>query len=202
MRYLKTIGFSLFVWCFSFVLFSAVCFVIINLIYPALLSEFPGLLPDYNFVNEREKYEQLRRILEAISAAVAAAILSYVSVRYDNERFEYMITETEGMYTMKAGISIYYSRYLLSDVVVSVIIPILVVAFESGVIPLMDFLPESVIEVLYLPFSLSSAFISLVGDIWAVILLTVLIFITRLLAGFRAIDRFRVVWLSDIQFLG
>ena len=202
MKNLKTIGFSLFVWCFSAILFSAVCFVVINVIYPAMLGEFPGLLPDYNFVNEREKYEQFRKILEAICAIVAAAILSYLSVRYDNERFEYMITKTEGMYTLREGIALWYPRYVRSDLLVSVIIPLLAVILESRVIPLLTFLPESAKDVLYLPLSLSSAFLALFGEVWSIVIMFLVIYASRLLAGFRALDRFRVVWLSDIQYLG
>lgn len=202
MKNLKTIGFSLFVWCFSALLFSAVCFVVINVIYPAILNEFPGLLPDYNFVKEREKYEQLRKILEMICASLAAVILSCLSVRYDNERFEYMITKTEGMYTLREGAALWYPRYVVSDLLVALVIPTLAVILESRIIPLLNFLPESAIGMLYLPLSLSSAFIAVFGEVWSVLLLFFIIYATRLLWGLRALDRFRVIWLSDIQYLG
>ena len=202
MKNLKTIGFSLFVWCFSAVIFFVVAFAVENLLYPALISEFPGFLPDYSFVNEREKYEQLHRILKMISAVIAAIFISYLSVRYDNERFEYMITKTEGMYTLRDGIALWYPRYVRSDLLVAVIIPLLAVILESRVIPLLTFLPESAKDLLYLPLSLSSAFVALFGEVWSIVILFLVIYASRLLAGLRALDRFRVVWLSDIQYLG
>ena len=189
-------------WCFSAVIFFVVAFAVENLLYPALISEFPGFLPDYSFVNEREKYEQLHRILKMISAVIAAIFISYLSVRYDNERFEYMITKTEGMYTLREGIALWYPRYVRYDLLVSVIIPLLAVILESRVIPLLTFLPESAKDLLYLPLSLSSAFLALFGEVWSIVILFLVIYASRLLAGLRALDRFRVVWLSDIQYLG
>ena len=202
MRYLKAFGFALFVWCFSFIIYGFVAFAVENLLYPALLNWFPNVVPEYNFVNEREKYEELYRIMRCFSAGITAIIVTYISVRQNNERFEYMITKTEGLYTVSEGAHIYYPRYIVEDLVASISVPFFVVALETRVIPLLKFLPESVIGMLYTPLSVSSCFVSLFGEAVAVLLLFLIIFLCRMLSGLHALDRFRVTWLSDIQYIG
>ncbi len=202
MKRLRSFGFSLVVWCFSFLIFWLVSFGVENLAYPAALVWFPDLVPEYNFVNEREKYELLYAVLRVISAGITALVVSYISVRHDNERFEYMISKTEGMYTMSEGCRLYFGRYIFIDLIIAVLIPTVTVLLEAQILPLLSMLPEGVIDMIRTPLAVSSSFISLLGGVGAVILLSALIFGARLLAGLYAIDRFRVVWLSDIQYLG
>jgi hypothetical protein len=73
MRYLKTAVLGFAIWCFGFLLVPLVSFFITSIVYPAFLEWFPDSVPEYNFVNEREKYEQFYLMLDVISVSISIA---------------------------------------------------------------------------------------------------------------------------------
>jgi hypothetical protein len=201
MRYLKAFLFGLGIWCISFAIFGFIDFAVKSLIYPALTEWFPRIVPEYNFVNEREDYDRLYATMSVISALILICISSHVTMRLDNERMEYMITETEGLYTLGDGARIYYSRYLKADTCAAMLIPLPLMIFEAF-LPLFGFLPEGALSLIQIPLEPTRAFTSTLGVIPAYLVMAVTFCAARLASGLRCIDLWRALWLSDIEYLG
>ena len=202
MKYLRAVSIGFLIWCLAFLILGAVSFVINSLIYPAFLQWFPRIVPEYNFVNERENYERFYLALSVISVVISIFILSYASIRLDNERMEYMITKTEGKYTLGEGISIYFPRYLRSDIAASLVIPLPLMVTDIFVLPFLDFLPEGLLSLIYMPFEPTRIICEAFGLVFGYLFMAVLFFVSRMLSGIRALDIWRVLWLSDIQYVG
>lgn len=202
MKYLRAVFIGILMWCLAFVILGAVSFVINSLLYPAFLQWFPRLVPEYNFVNEREDYERFYLALSVIAVAVSIFILSYASVRLDNERMEYMITKTEGKYTLGEGVSIYFTRYFYPDVLAAAVIPLPLLLIDIFALPFLGFLPEGLLSLINMPFEPTRIVCEAFGIVFGYLFMAVLFFLSRLLAGLRALDIWRVLWLSDIQYVG
>ena len=201
MRYLKAFLFGLGIWCVSFAAFGLIDFAVKSLIYPALVEWFPKIVPEYNFVNEREDYDRLYATMSVISSLILIFLSSHVTMRLDNERMEYMITETEGLYTLSDGAKIYYSRYFRADICAALLIPLPLMIFD-GFLPLFSFLPEGVLSLIQLPLEPTRALTLTLGVVPAYLLMAVAFCTARLLSGLRCIDFWRALWLSDIEYLG
>ena len=182
-------------------LFGFIRFAVESLVYPALLEWFPQIIPEYNFVNERDDYERLAAALKVISAMILLFVVSHITLRLDNERMEYMITETEGLYTLGDGARIYYSRYLKADACAALLIPLPLMIFEAF-LPLFGFLPEGALSLIQIPLEPTRAFTSTLGVIPAYLVMVVTFCAARLASGLRCIDLWRALWLSDIEYLG
>ena len=201
MKYLKAFLLGLCIWCVSFMLFGLIDFAVKALIYPALAEWFPRIVPEYNFVNEREDYDRLYATMSVISALILICISSHVTMRLDNERMEYMITKTEGLYTLSEGLNIYYSKYFRADVVAACLIPLPLMIFDA-LLPLFAFLPEGVVSLMQIPLEPTRAFTGTLGVIPAYLIMSFTFVVSRLVSGIRCIDLWRALWLSDIEFLG
>ena len=201
MRYLKAFLFGLGIWCVSFAAFGLIDFAVKSLIYPALVEWFPRIVPEYNFVNEREDYDRLYATMSVISALILICISSHVTMRMDNERMEYMITETEGLYTLSDGAKIYYSRYLWIDVYAALLIPLPLMVFDAF-LPIFSFLPEGALSLIQIPLEPTRALVDNLGAVFAYLVMAVTFCVARLLSGLRCIDFWRALWLSDIEYLG
>ena len=184
-------------------IFGFISFAVNSLIYPALLEWFPGLIPEYNFVNEREDYDRLAATLTVISGVILIFVISHISLRLDNERMEYMISKTDGLYTLAEGARMYYSRYFYADIFASLLIPLPILLLDTLVMPhLVGFLPDGAVSLISIPLEPTRAFSYSVGTIPAYILMAVCFLVSRLASGFRCIDVWRAIWLSDIEYVG
>ncbi len=202
MRYLKAIGLGFTVWVVSFPVFLLVSFSVNSLIYPALTEWFPRVFSIPNFVKDREGYEALYNLLGFISGVITVLTASYLSVRFDNERMEYMVAETEGMYSFREGMSLYYPRYRSADIAASFIIPLPLLLTDLFIIPLLDFLPYGVKELIDFLFLSTRAFTDYGGIIFGYILAVLIFLAARMLSGLRSIDAYRAFWLSDVEYAG
>ncbi len=202
MRIFKSLCFSELIWFCSFFGFFFISFSVNSLIYPAFLEWFPNIVPEYNFVTEREEYLALYITLILISGIVTVICAGYISVRFDNERMEHMITKTEGMYTLSEGAAIYYPRYFKDDVIISLILPLPLLLADLFLMPMLSFLPDGVISLLGNLFLPTRAFTDAMPAILAYTVMAVAFLLSRVLSGLRAIDAFRGIWLSDIDYVG
>ncbi len=202
MKYVRACFLGLGVWAISFPLFMAISFAVNSLLYPALLEWFPGFLPQYNFVNERESYERFFAFLDLLSGILAIFVSSYITIRLDNERMEYMITKTQGMYTIKEGASIYFSEYVRADLAAALAIPLPLLLVDVFIFPQLAFLPDGVLSIIEMLFSPTRAFTDFLGIILSYFVMAAMMFFARCLSAYRAIDVWRVIWLSDIEYVG
>ncbi len=202
MRYIKSFSFGLLLWLVSFPVFMFVGFLINSVFYPAFAEWFPALVPRYNFVLEREEYDALYGTLELFTGVLTVGLISYISVRYDNERMEYMIRKTDGMYSIREGCNIYYPRYFLNDIALSCTVPLPLFLIDALLLPTLTFLPEGVNSLLSFVFLPSRAFSAGFGVIGGCMLTAFFFFVFRILSGVRAIDVYRALWLSEIEYMG
>ena len=202
MKYVRSCFLGLGVWVISFPLFIAIAFLVNSLIYPALLEWFPRVVPQYNFVNERENYEQFFAFLGMISGIATVFVSSYITIRLDNKRMEYMITKTDGMYTIREGAEVYFSEYFRADLIIALIIPLPLLFLDAFLLPQLSFLPDGVFSIIETLFSPTRAFTDFLGMIPSYLVMSVMMLSSRCLCALRAIDVWRVLWLSDIQYVG
>ena len=202
MKYVRACFLGLGVWFISFPVFMAISFAVNSLLYPALLEWFPGFLPQYNFVNERESYERFFAFLGLLSGILAIFVSSYITIRLDNGRMEYMITKTQGMYTIKEGASIYFSEFARADLIAALVIPLPILFVDLFIVPQLTFLPDGVLSIIEMPFSPTRAFTDFLGIIPSYLVMSAMMLSSRCLCAIRALDVWRVIWLSDIQYIG
>ena len=201
MRYIKASAFALGLWVIGFALLPIFEFFM-NVCYRALAEWLPGVFPVYNYVTEHESYLKLESELLLIISAMVLAAMSYLSVRFDNERYEYMITRTDGMYTIKDGARIYYERYFKSDIVTSFIVPLPLTIIVYFLPLISGALPETVYELLLIPLRPTLLFVNVLGGLIGYFVMVVIAAVARQASGIAAISAFRASWLSDVNYYG
>lgn len=199
MKYVRPIFSGILIWLVGSLFFVFSQALLDGALYSALSEWLPDVFPSYNPITEKADYERLHGTLSLISAVLLMAFCSVLAVRFDNERGELMIAETEGFYTVGEGAAIYYPAYFLSDIVSALIIPAVTLA-PACLIPdgLTDKLPSAVarfIETLLAP---TEAVILSVGEIGAAAIMVSAFLVGRLLGGLWGLDRWRAEWLSDV----
>ena len=159
-------------------------------IYPALAKLLPDVLPIYNAVSEKEAYHELRATLALYSGILAVFAVEYFAGAIANERFEFMIRKTDGMYLVREGARLYFPRYALPDLFATLLT---VAAFHTAAF----FIPAEIREKFLLGFfDMSAAYATRIGLIGGILLHGAAYFTATLLSGLRAIDKWRGKWLS------
>lgn len=194
MRYIKNIFYALLIWLCMPLIVNIPSFLVSGVLFPALCQWFPHTFTYYSPVTEPNEYALMTAILELLIATLAIVIFSYLTVRYDNERMEYMITKTEGMYTRREGASLYYPRYVRSDVIVSFVIPI---PFVVGMLFVPEEIPEIISPVLDYLFGFVSIFTDHLGYLFGTVTVCLLVLITRLASGYVSLGAWQGIWLSE-----
>jgi hypothetical protein len=181
---------------FIFTLFGTflgtVVSVIVTQLYNSAARLFPKTFPLYNVVLESEKHAAQEQRLSFIALLFTVILVVYVTQRFNNERFEYLITKTDGLYYMKDAIPIYAKRFYISDIISSVIVG---AAFSVPIyfIPMQFFAGGTAISTLLLPFKTLTNFLGVtVGSITLVLFFTVAHVITTPIA----LLYYRAKWLS------
>ena len=201
MRYFKIAGFATGLWALGFALLPSLQFLM-NIGYTALVDWFPRVFPTYNYVTEHEDFIRLETNLLLIIAAICLIATNYLSVRFDNERLEYMITRTEGMYTLSEGARIYYDRYFVADCVASALVPLPLTTIVCFLPLISTALPETLYELLLIPLEPTMLFVEPLGLVFGYIVMVIISFLARQASGVRAIAVFRAAWLSDVEYYG
>ena len=112
----------LLVWMLIGILMTVGVYFVLSKIYSDVLFRYiPKLFPLYNPVLEKELYLGHVFRMNLVSLSVSVFLSVYLSLRYDNERDEYLIGRTDGFCTVNEVIPSYRSRFLISDTVACVI---------------------------------------------------------------------------------
>ncbi len=202
MRYARAVGFGFCAFAVLFPLFMLASFTVRSLIFPALVEWFPRTFSIPNFVNDREGYEALYALLGLISGMIFVLFVSYISVRFDNERMEFMVAKTEGMYTYSEGLALYYPRYISADILASVLIPLPLLLVDKFILPMLDFIPYDVMQLINDIFLSTRAFTDFGGAVFGYIILAFSLFFARMICGLWSVNAFRALWLSDVEYMG
>ena len=171
-------------------------FLIEGTLFPALCEWFPSVFENYSPVLDGEAYAIQAAVLDVSIGTLTLLIYSYVLVRYDNERMEFMISKTEGFYTLREGAALYYPRYARRDALISVCVPISFIIASA-------FVPEHIYDFVdpifdYI-FSFSRLFTDHLGFFIGAVITSLSVFVTRMLAGLKSVRAWQGIWLSEID---
>lgn len=171
-----------------------------DVVYNVLSSRMPNVFPSYNVITDKSGLLSLEATLSFISAILTVFILTVFTVSYDNERYEFIISETDGFYTLSHGFSIYGKNYIYADVLASVLVPMpffliaLIKLPENSVKALL--IISDILGALSAPSRAFSDKLGLLGGAAVAVLVSLL---SRIPAGYRGLKRWRGLWLSDID---
>jgi hypothetical protein len=118
-------------------------------------------------------------------------MINYLSLRLDNKRYERIISLTDGRYTMREGLSLYFSEFALSDAVVPLILTPLVS------LPLLP-IPRGTLlfDIVEPPLRLGHLSLDRFGIVKGLFVFYAITVLTRLVAATLALNRWRAAWLS------
>ncbi len=190
MKYTRSLFCSVLLLLFCFLIYMPIFFFISSAVYPFLGNIAPNLFPTLYPLTKPEEYKAVVNVFSAISLILTLLISNYMRHYLDNERYERVISKTDGMQPAFKVYPFYIKRYLLPDTVSALICPIiyLLLAFM---------IPERIIE-LYIPFVLDVA-VEINGGIGIIIgylIMSLTLTLSNLLSPIKAINKWSAVWLS------
>lgn len=172
--------------------------ILFHNIYSLFSLYYPDTVPRYDEISTPEKYERLSECIAVISALFSIAIASFLSTVCDNERYEYMISETDGFYRLGFGTRLYIKKYFLPDAIASLIAPLPL--FFLGFINLPE-RPRGIIKYLVRFFenfiSHMSALTDTLGSLWGLFAAILTAILAKLLFAPYAARRYRARWLAS-----
>ena len=172
----------------------------VSAVLTLLSEELPRLFTIENPIKDRDAYDNQQLNIAFISGIITLYIITSLAVKYDNDRFEYMVERTEGFYTLRHGGALYARRYILPDVIISIVVPFS--TFGLAFINVPDdakriFLRLSDYAEVFI--ALQRAFTERLGFAFGFAFLILLSLLFRIPTGFFAIKRFRGIWLADTE---
>lgn len=173
---------------------------LIRMLYSELHMQFGDRFPTYSPITDKEKYIELENKLSLYASIAVFIILSIIATVFDNERYEHMIKETDGLYTVKNGIRIYSKRYALSDIVAS-----LVAILPFFLLALIRFPKTNARFLLAFEEWLTGflvchlSFINNFGFVCGYLIAAAIIFTAKIPSAIIGLRRWRGLWLSDIE---
>ncbi len=161
---------------------------------------FESRFPVYSPVTDNEKYTEFENNLSLCASCVVFSIFSVISTVFDNERYEYLIKETDGLYTIKNGIRIYSKRYAAADIAESLIaiLPLFLmtlIKFPKTNIRFLLACEEWLTGFLICPLS----FINNFGLVFGYAIAAAVILTAKIPSTIIGLRRWRGLWLSDIE---
>ena len=158
--------------------------------YNYLAEVIPGVVQTVNPIHTPDEYELYLKGVATVGALVGTFLINYISLRLDNEKFEYVITKTDGQYRLTDGIKLYFKEFLRSDVIASTV-PIAILVAGAY------FIPEKLLDrgVIIL-FKLGASLIEFYGPVGAVIVAVLFSLATRVVAVPLCVRTWRALWLS------
>ena len=113
-KYAKT-ALKLFLWMLVGSLIGLGISTAVSELYRFLNERMPSLFPSYSVTSRAEYFDTLYTSLWLISLVITVFITVYLSLRYDNFKFESIITKTDGLYEIRTILPTYVSNFAVSD---------------------------------------------------------------------------------------
>ena len=158
--------------------------------YNYLAEVMPSVVDTVNPIHTPDEYELYLKGVATFGALVGLFLINYVSLRMDNEKFEYLITKTDGQYRLKDGLKLYFAEFFKSDAIASTIAVGVLVAGAS-------FIPEKLLDRgLIFIFRLGVSLVEFYGPVGAVVVAVLFSFVTRILSVPLCVRTWRALWLS------
>lgn len=158
--------------------------------YTYLSEVTPSLVDTVNPVHTPDEYEVYLMCISVVGVIVGLWLINYLSLRLDNKKFEYIVSKTDGKYTMREGLGLYYDEFLITDLIASTVV---ISVFVLGAY----FIPEKWMDRgLYLIFKPGMELMKYCHPVFAVIIASTVSFTTRILSVPAAVRKWRALWLS------
>ncbi len=109
----KTVSLTL--WMVLGLIASAFIGSLVGQIYNLLYKFFPDTFPLYNAVFDKEQYVAFTHAVAIITVSLTLILTVYIAGRYNNDRFEYIITKTDGLYRISDVFKTYICIFGISD---------------------------------------------------------------------------------------
>lgn len=162
----------------------------VNSVWEYLVFLFPDRLKTYSAVTDPEGYAVYATVSGAVSVFLLILLISYVSLRTDNGRFEYTAKLHDGRFHLTEGYLHYFREYFISDVVISSV-PTLLLTFPAAL------LPKRFMNAGFdVPFWCGGALVPCLGLASALVAALVVAIVARTAAALIAVRRYRAAWLS------
>ena len=158
--------------------------------YTYLSEVTPNLVDTVNPIYTPDEYKLYLRCTSLSGVVVGIWLINYLALRFDNKKFEHVISKTEGKYTMREGLRLYYSEFVITDLIASTVV---ISAFVLGAY----FIPEKWLDYgLVFLFKPGMELTSYCHPVLAVILVSAISFTTRLISVPPVVRKWRALWLS------
>ncbi len=180
------------------ILISFLFFIFADWLVPQLhrwVNTVFGILPVYNEITSPEEFARQDAARTAVEAFVSLLVAEWLVSRIDNKRYEYVIEKTDGLYTMREGLTLYAREFLIFDLIfVSAVCAASVVACR--------FIPAVAFEHgAQYPLRLGYEMYTHHGAVTGALLLSAMAMLSRLISAFFSVRRYRAVWLSGGELL-
>ncbi len=191
MKYLKK-TYSLMLWMMLGIIVAVPMQTVVGELYRFLGGFLPSLFPTFDFTTERDLYYMLSDALMLASLAATIYTVTYLSMQRNNDRFEFMISKTDGFYKVKEVLKTYIDNFLLSDLLASLFVG---VVFTLPFI----FIPEQFIErgslvsTLFSPYKTATLAL---GNVGGVLFGVGALVVSHLISIPLALKYYRAKWLS------
>ena len=120
-KYLKT-PLALFLWMLLGSLIGIVVSTAISELYSFFNDIMPNLFPSYKVASGYKFFDTLYTSLWFISLLITVFITVYISLRYDNLKFEFIVSKTEGLYKIYDILPTYIGKFGISDLISAVFV--------------------------------------------------------------------------------
>jgi len=164
--------------------------LIVDSVYGILTANLPQLFREYNLITHPEEYKLCTAILSVLTLLISLYIAQRFYFFLDNGRFEYIITKTDGLYTMPEGLRLYYRSFLADDIITCVLTAV-ALSLPVGYIP--PRIMEMGVGLLLFPGAIMT---DAMGKTMGIVMLCTMAVATRALASLSAVKEYRANWLS------
>ncbi len=197
-KYILSFVRFLIIYLLGFIVFFIMNYAV-SLVYGTLSDMFPAIFRTYNFITEPEEAEALSERLKLTAGILSVLALGIIALKYDNARYEYIISRTDGFYTLKEGAPLYLSGYLYADIIAAagvplITYPLVLINIGESAPRFLRVLEKYINGFTALPLSYRNA----AGLLGGALLLVLTSLAARALGVYSGLKRWRAVWLSDI----
>ena len=188
-KYVEPVLIFLAVYIFNY-LFCMVGEMLFIYSYNYLAEVIPSVVKTVNPIHTPDEYTVYLKGVATIGAFVCLMIINYVSLRLDNEKFEFIIDKTDGQYRMVDGIKLYFREFWKSDVIASTVA-------VCGLVIASGFIPQKILDYgLNIVFKLGVSLVDFYGIAISAVIAVIFSLITRILSVPLALRVWRALWLS------
>ena len=169
------------------------CLNAVRWVHTYLNHLMPRVFPIYNPIYDPDSYAKLEKIFNVISIFLAIFLINFIALKLDNKKYERVVSLTDGQYTLRDGLELYFREFWLSDIITALILPVSIVAATY-------FIPDNVLgyfglsAIAWLGYNMRLMY----GFVPTVVIVALFSSVSRLLSIPLCVRSWRAAWLSDI----